>query len=111
MRAVGRIDQLRGDANTAASFTHRAFKDVTYAQVAADLLHIDGLALVGESRIAGNHEEPADLGERGDDLLDHAIREILLIWVAAHVGKGENSDRRLVGEGRTGSHLPGRRAS
>src|SRR5271167_452175 len=29
-----------------------------------DLLHIDGLTFIGEARIAGDDEEPADAGER-----------------------------------------------
>src|SRR6266404_6011159 len=64
----------------------------------ADLLHIDGLPFVGEAGIAGDDEEPADAGEGGDDLLDHAVGEILLLRVAAHIGEGQYRDRRLVRE-------------
>src|SRR4029077_20321104 len=46
-------------------------------------------------------------GERGDDLLDHAVRKILLLWVAAHIGERQHRDRRLVGE-RQRSLCPGR---
>jgi len=35
---------------------------------------------------------------RKDDLLDHAVDEILLLRIAAHVGEREHRDRRLVGE-------------
>jgi hypothetical protein len=37
------------------------------------LLHVDRLALIGEARIAGDDEEPADAAERGDDLLDQTV--------------------------------------
>src|SRR6516162_2049974 len=47
-----------------------------------DAAALDGLALVSKSRIAGDDEQPADAGQRGDDLLDHAVGEILLLRVA-----------------------------
>jgi hypothetical protein len=56
------------------------------------------LALVGEGRIAGDDEQPADAAEGGNDLLDHAVGEILLLRIAAHIGKRQYRDRRLVGE-------------
>ena len=40
--------------------------------------NLDCLAFVGKAQIAGDHEEPADAGERDNDLLDHAIGEIFL---------------------------------
>ena len=98
MRAGRRVDQLRGDAHPTAGLAHRAFEHIAHAELAPDLLHIDRLALVGEARIAGDDEEPADARERGDDLLDHAVDEIFLLRVAAHIGEGQHRDRRLVGE-------------
>ena len=63
MRAGFGLDQLRGDADPAAALAHRAFEHIAHAQFAPDLLHIDGLALVGEARIAGDHEQPADAAD------------------------------------------------
>jgi hypothetical protein len=97
MRAGLGFDQLDGDPHPPACFAHRAFEHVPDCELAPDLLYIDGLALVGEGRIAGDDEEPADAGERGDDLLDHAVREIFLLRVAAHILKRQYRDRRLVG--------------
>src|SRR6266404_4808572 len=62
----------------------------------ADLLHIDGLPFVGEARIAGDDEEPADAGEGGDDLLDHAVGEIFLFGVTAQILEWQHRDRGLV---------------
>ena len=67
------------------------------AEVSADRFHVDGPALVREGRIAGYDEQPADAGERGDDLLDHAVDEIFLLGIAAHIGEGQHRDRGLVG--------------
>jgi hypothetical protein len=77
----------------------RAFEDIAHTQLTPDLLHVDQLAFVSKTRIAGDHEEPADSRERGDDFLDHAVGEILLLRVAAHIGERQHRDRRLVGEG------------
>ena len=35
---------------------HAAFEDIAHAKLAADLPHVDRPALVGEARIAGDHE-------------------------------------------------------
>src|SRR5207248_10073379 len=69
MSAGRHVDQLAGDAHPVATFAYRAFEHVAHAKFAADLLNIDGLPFVGEGRIAGDDEEPADTAERGDDLL------------------------------------------
>ena len=61
----------------------------------------DGLALVGEARIAGDHKQPADARERGDDFLDHAVGEIFLLRLAAQIGERQHRDRRLI-QGRQG---------
>jgi hypothetical protein len=53
---------------------------------------------LGEAGIAGDDEPPADAGECRDDLLDHAVGEIFLLRIAAHIGEGQHCDRRLVGE-------------
>ena len=50
------VDQLRVDANTFAATLHAAFEDVAHVKLAPDLLHVRGLALVGECRVACDHE-------------------------------------------------------
>jgi hypothetical protein len=83
MGAGRRVDQLPGDAHPAARLAHRAFEHIAHAELAADLLHVDGLALVGKTRIAGDDEEPADARERRNDIIDHAVGEIFLLRIAA----------------------------
>src|SRR5215831_14909979 len=111
MSAGRRVHQLPSDAHPLSGLTHAAFEHVAHAEVAPDLLHVNGFALVRKARIARDHEQPWQARNRGSDLLDHAVGEIFLLRVAAHVGKGKDRDRRLVREGRTGSHLRGCRAS
>ena len=50
------VDQLRVDANTFAATLHAAFEDVAHVELASDLLHVCGLALVGECRVACDDE-------------------------------------------------------
>src|SRR5262249_45359553 len=109
MRTGCRVDQLPSDAHPLASLAHRAFEHVADAELTPDLLHIDRLALVGKGRIAGDDKEPTDARERGDDLLDHAVREIFLLRVATHIGERQDRDRRLVGQSRAGDGLWHRR--
>src|SRR6516164_3101164 len=79
------VDELPGYAHAIASLAHAAFEHITHAQLAADLLHVDCLALVGECCVARDDEEPSDARETSDDVLNHAVAEIILFRIAAHV--------------------------
>jgi len=61
MTAGGDVVELSGDAHAIAFLAHAAFDHVTDAKGLADFLDVDGLALVGERRVARDHEEPAQL--------------------------------------------------
>src|SRR5204862_7171689 len=41
----------------------------------------------------GDHEEPAQLRERGNDVFADTVRKIFLISIAAHVGEGKHRNR------------------
>src|ERR1700732_581817 len=99
MCAIEGFDQLRGDPHTIAGFAHRALENVTDPQLPTNLLYVDRLALVGETRIAGDHEEPADARQRSDDLLDHAVGEIFLLRVALMFWNGSTAIDGLSGSG------------
>ena len=88
-----------GDAQAVARLAHAPFQNIAHAEFAPDLPDIDGLALVGEARIAGDHEQPFDPRQAGDDVLDHAVGEIFLLRIAAHVLERQHRDRGLVGQG------------
>jgi hypothetical protein len=94
MRAGASVDQLLGDPHPVPGCANRPFEHIANAELAPDLLHIDGLPFVGEARIAGDDEEPADTGERRDDLLDHAVGKIFLLGIAAHIGERQYRNRR-----------------
>jgi hypothetical protein len=98
MRSARGIDQLGGDAHPPARLANRALEDIADTELSPDLFHIDRLSLVRKARITGDDEQPANAAERGDDLLDHAVGEIVLLGIAAHIGEGQYRDRRLVGQ-------------
>ena len=60
MRAGLGLDQLGRDAQPAARLAHAALQHIAHAKLAPDLPDIDRLALVGEARIARDHEQPLD---------------------------------------------------
>ena len=88
--AGDRVDQLPGDAHPVAGFAYRAFEQIAHAQFARHLLHVDRFAFVEKARIACDHKQPGQPGNRRRDLLDHAIRKILLLRVARHVLKRQH---------------------
>jgi hypothetical protein len=85
MRAGFSFDQLRSDADPVAGPAQTAFENIAHAQLAAGLLHVDGAALVDKGRVAGDHEQPFDPRQPGDDVLDDAVDEILLLRVRTHI--------------------------
>ena len=103
MAAGGGIDELSSDAHrlpalrTLPSSTYRTPKLAPY------LLYVDRTALVDEARIAGDDEQPLHTRQAGDDVLDHAICEIFLLGIAAHVLERQHRDRGLVGERERGA--------
>src|SRR5262249_49368000 len=82
MRPARRLDELRRDAHAVGCFAHAAFEHISNTKLATDLLHVRRMALVGETRVARDHEQIAKTRQRRNDILDDAVREILLPGVA-----------------------------
>ena len=87
------VDELPGDAHAICRLAHATFEHIADAEFAADLFHVDRSALVGEGRIASDNEQPLDPREAGNDALYHAVAEIVLVGIAAHVLKRQYRDR------------------
>ena len=93
--AAGRgVDELHIDAHAIAAVLNAAFEDIANIQVAADRLHVERLALVSESRVAGDHDGAAETREIGREALRDAVDEMLLLRVAADICEGQNDDRK-----------------
>jgi hypothetical protein len=102
------FDQLRRDAHPVTRLAHASLQHIAHAEFPPDLPHIDGPAFVGEARIARDHEQPFDPRQAGDDVLDHAVGDILLLAIAAHVLERQDRDRRPVGQRKASRGLFGR---
>src|SRR5205085_4596303 len=94
--------QLRGYAEPASALPDGTFKDVADTEFTANLLHIDGSAFVRERRVPGDDEEPSNARQCRDDFLDHAVCEIFLLGITAHILERQYGNRWLVGEGEGG---------
>ena len=64
-----------------ASPPHTAFEDIANAELAADLLCVDGLTLLGKRRVVRDHEASRDPGEIGGQIIGDPIGEILLLLI------------------------------
>src|SRR4029077_20414229 len=91
--AGSNVTELHGNSHTVAALAYAAVDDIADAEFLGDLLQGYGFALVGEGRIARDDEEPAQLGQSGDEVLANAIGKIFLRRVIAHVGESEDGDR------------------
>ena len=93
------VDQLNGDADAIAGLSHASLQHVFDPEFARDVLHLYRLALVHEGRVARDDEQVAETRQLCDDVLGEAVREKLLLWIAAHVDEGQDSNGRLLGVG------------
>ena len=85
VRSGSCINQLCRDANPVRRFPHAAFQHITYPQLAAHLLYVDGAPLVSEAGVPSDDKEPPHSRQCRDDVIHNPVREILLLGVAAHV--------------------------
>ncbi len=96
MKGSTAIDGLsgsgKGNSCVVPGLADAALDDVSNAEFAGDTDHVHRRALVGERRIPRDHEQPMDLGKRGDDVLGNAVGEILLLRIAGHVLERQHGD-------------------
>ena len=86
------VDQLCGDTGLFPRSLHAAFDHVTDAELAGDVGQCNGLALVGEHRVAGDHVEPGKFGQVGNQGLGNAVGEIVLARITAQVREWQHRD-------------------
>jgi hypothetical protein len=94
------VDELRGHAHAVTREAHAALEHVAHAELSRDLLHVHRLPLVGEARVARDHEELLHPGESGDDVLGEAVGQVLVGGIAREVGEGQDCNRRPVDDER-----------
>ena len=82
MRAAFGIDQLRVDPNLVTRPPDTAFEDIANTELAADLLYVDRLALVGKGGGAGDHKASGDPRQIGRQIVGDPVGEIFLVGIA-----------------------------
>src|SRR5712672_1298767 len=92
------VDELSGNPHATTRLADAAFQHITHTKLASYLLDVDGLAFVSERRVTGDHEQGFEPGQRRDDVLNHPIREKLLLSLTAQVLKRQYRDGGLVGQ-------------
>ena len=97
MTPVGGIHELRRDPDAVSRPAHAPLNHVSGTERAANIAHVHGFPAKRECGVACDHREFAETGELGDHILRHAVTEIDLLGIAAHVLEWQNRNRRLVG--------------
>src|SRR5271169_5608365 len=86
------VDELGIYPHTIATTLNASLHYIANVQLAPDLLEIDYLAFVCESRVPPNDKGTADAREIGGQALSHTVDEIVLLRVATDVGEGQHDD-------------------
>ena len=94
MRVATGVDQLDVDADLIARTPDAPFEYVTHPKLLADLPGVDPLVLIGERRIARDHEHTRNPRQIGCQILGNPVRKILLLPVVAEACKGQDDDRQ-----------------
>jgi len=107
VKAVGGLDELRGDLHAFTGALHAALDHVGDVELLGDFGNRQVLALEEKRRGAGRHAQAGHLGEHVEQFLAHAVGKILAVARLAEVGEGEHGDgfrgreiRRWLGRGR-----------
>src|SRR4029450_7262698 len=104
MEAIGNANQLRCDPHLRAVAAHAALDDIRHPELATDLPDVAALVLELKHRSARYHLELRHLGEDIQQLFRHAVGEIILLSLAAHVCEWQDGDRIAIG-GRRREHI------
>ncbi len=92
-----RIDELSGDADAAGRASHATLDDVGDPQLSRDLPEVLVGVLVLHDRGAGDDFQVGDLAQVSDDVLGHAVAEVLVVGIGTQVGERQHRDGQPVG--------------
>jgi hypothetical protein len=98
VNAVAGVDQLGGYPDPIRCLTHTPLEHVAHAQLFCHFADINRFAFECEAGIAGDNEEPALLGQTGNDVFCEAVGEVILFRVTAHVLERQHGDGGFVGQ-------------
>ena len=87
MTARFSVDELHVDSHAISASLNAALENVADVQLVADSLKVEWLALVGERRVAGDHDSATDTREIGRQALRDPVDEMLLFRIASDIGE------------------------
>ena len=94
------VDKLRVYSHLAARLAHAACHDVVRAEFPSNQPHIDCFVFVSKARIPRDDGIKTQCCQGSDQVLGQAVREILLVLVAAQVSEWQYGNRRPAGKPR-----------
>ena len=100
LEAGAAVHQPRRDPQPVLGLAHAPLEQRADAQPPRDLAAVDRRAAEAERGAARGDAQPGDAPERGDDLLGHAVAEVLLVARLAEVLERQHGERRAARRGR-----------
>ena len=88
------VDELHVDAHAVSAALNAALEDIADVQLAADLLQIDGFALVGEGGVAPDHDGAPYARKIGREALRDPVDEMLLLGSPPILANGRTTIER-----------------
>jgi hypothetical protein len=88
------IDQLHVHLNLVAGPSHASFQDIANAEIATNLFHVNGFALVGKGRVPGDHEASGDSRQIRGQIIGDPVGEIFLLRIVRQILEGQDDDRQ-----------------
>src|SRR5438093_6146007 len=92
MLVLAGFNHLDGYANMVSCLPNASLQNGPSIQLSSDFTDGFRLVLILHDRGAGDHAQLSYLGHGGDELLCHAMREVLVLRVGADVREGENGN-------------------
>ena len=87
MSAAAGVDELGVHPHQITARLHRAFKNIAHAEILADRLGVDRLALKGHSRVARGDEAVGDASKTRGQFVGQGVDEVVLRWIAGQIGE------------------------
>jgi hypothetical protein len=90
------IDQLRVGLKRFARAADAPLDDIANAELAAELFHVSGFALVPKRGVARDDEAVRDAGEIGRQIVGHGIGESVLSGIARQIVERQDNQRQAL---------------
>ncbi len=98
MPARCRVNELGVDTHLIISPPNASFQKIADPKLPAYLLHVHSLPLVSKNRISSDDKQSRDLREIGNQVFRHAVGEVFLLGIFAHVCEGQYGNGGFVGQ-------------